>query len=301
MLSILLGPVLLQQRTVAQQEPPIIDLHLHAENGWDMGGLANLFDRLGVARAGNGPGGPDTLALSFARRLSGRFIPFAALGELAFHLQNEGTAAWSLQSQGILQYLSRLEGELASGQYKGIGEVFPNNLHTHGSWLAFRFPADSPLMRRLWAYSAKYRVPISVHLEADLTSVAEMERLLDITPQGTFIWAHTGFFADPPLLARLFQQHPDLSAELSWRDERSGNLRQQISIGGQLKPDWKDLLEQFPDRFVIGTDVSGQSLAEYEAVINYWRGVLPQLSPATAEKIAHQNAEHLLNLPSVVR
>ncbi len=130
-----------------------------------------------------------------------------------------------------------------------------------------------------------------------------MERLLEVTPQGTFIWAHTGFFAEPPLLKRLLQQHPDLFCELSWRDERpvaqGWHLPIPISEGNRLRPEWKDLLEEFPDRFVIGTDVSTPSLIEYASLIKYWRAILSQLTAETAEKFAHANAERILRLPSL--
>lgn len=62
-------------------------------------------------------------------------------------------------------------------------------------------------------------MPLSVHLEAQGASIDEMERLVDTTPQGMFIWAHTGFYAEPALLSRLLKRHADLYCELSHRDE----------------------------------------------------------------------------------
>ena len=61
---------------------------------------------------------------------------------------------------------------------------------------------------------------------------------------------------------------------------------------------WKALLEDLPDRFVIGTDVDPATLTTYAEEIGYWRGILAQLSPATAMKLGHGNAERLLKLPS---
>jgi predicted TIM-barrel fold metal-dependent hydrolase len=288
----------------AQQALPIIDLHFHPLRGWDMAALVDLFDELGVAKAGNGPGGPDEIAFSFAAKYPDRFIPFAGLGEITFHIQREGELAWTLQGPGIMGYLSKLEGELRSGAAKGIGELFPDNMNSHPDYFpGMRYPADSPLMRRLWALSAQYGVPLSVHLEARGAPIAEMERLLEVTPRGTFIWAHTGFFAEPPLLRRLLQQHPALFCELSWRDERAlaqgWRLPIPISEGNQLKTEWKDLLEEFSDRFVIGTDVSTPSPIEYARLVKYWRAILSQLTPETAEKFAHANAERILRLPSL--
>ena len=253
-----------------------------------------------MAAAGNGPAGPDGLGLGFGRNYSGRFVPFCGLGEITSLLNTERDNTWRLLGQGISNYLGRLEVGLASGQCKGIGELFPNNLSSHGNdFPGFRYPVDSPLMRRLWELSAKYLVPLSVHAEADAPTVAEMERLLDTTPMGVFIWAHTGFYAEPPLLRRLFQQHPDLFCELSWRDERRMPINRSVSLAHMLRPEWQELFESFSDRFVIGTDIDPNhpSMERYESLIGYWREILGQLSHDAAERIAHQNAEHVLRRP----
>jgi hypothetical protein len=251
-----------------------------------------------VAKAAGGPAGPDYVGLSFASRHPDRFIPFGGQGSIVGLIWREGEDIWNLQSPRIVDYLRLLEAELRWGQVRGIGEIFVNNLNSHpADFKPIRFPADSPLMRRLWAFSATYRVPVHVHAEADGPTVAEMERLLESNRQGTWLWAHTGFFIEPPALRRLFQQHPNLLCELSWRDERYGPRRIPISEDGQLRPEWKELLEEFPDRFVVGTDVGDSSLDGYSFMIAYWRGILKQLSADSAEKLAHQNAERILKLP----
>jgi hypothetical protein len=85
-------------------------------------------------------------------------------------------------------------------------------------WCSGAFGAQHPLMRRLWSMSAAYGVPLSVHMDADPASIAEMERLITSDRAGTWIWAHSGWYADPALLRRLFQAHPNLYADLSFRD-----------------------------------------------------------------------------------
>ncbi len=284
---------------LAQPAPPIIDLHFHPSTAWDAGALITLFDRIGVAAAGNGPAGPDGVGLGFGRSSPARFLPYCGLGEITYWLNTEGDRTWRLSGQGITNYLSKLEVALRSGQCKGIGELFPNNLRSHdSSFPGFRYPVDSPMMRRLWELSAKYQVPLSVHAEADAPTVAEMERLLDVTPTGVFIWAHTGFNAEPPLLRGLFAKHANLLCELSFRDERRTTLGRPISLAHLIRPEWQDLFENFSDRFVIGTDTYPLGdMRQYEFIIGYWHEILGQLSHDTAERIAHQNAEHIMRLP----
>jgi len=63
-----------------------------------------------------------------------------------------------------------------------------------------------------------------------------------------------------------------------------------------LRPDWKNLIEDYPDRFYAGIDdVTGWN--EYEEVARAIRnGLLANLSPAAAEKVAYRNAVSLFGL-----
>jgi hypothetical protein len=63
-----------------------------------------------------------------------------------------------------------------------------------------------------------------------------------------------------------------------------------------LDPAWRALIEEFPDRFMVGVD-DVHSWGEYDQVIDSIRfGLLARLSPATAEKVASQNGVRLFRL-----
>jgi predicted TIM-barrel fold metal-dependent hydrolase len=278
----------------------IIDVHFHPAPTWDLYALAKLFDELGVAAAGNGARDSDALALKFSQQHPGRFIPFGGNEPIRQFTNREGERAWTLQSAAVVEYLAQLETAVREGRYKGIGELVANSTYSRSDKAA-KYPADSPLMRRLWTLSAKYAVPLSVHLDATPDSLEQMERLLASDRAGTWIWAHTGWLpvANPLLLRRLLQAHPNLFCELSGRESIRRIYRgDPIDDDRVLKPGWKALLEDFPDRFVIGTDVDPATMAAYAEEIGYWRGILAQLSPTAAAKLAHGNAERLLKLPS---
>lgn len=303
--TVLLPCLLLLQAPLraSAQTIPIIDLHFHADQVWDLQALVKLFDELGVAAAGNGARGSDDLALKFAEQYPGRFIPFGGNEPIRGFISRGGERAYTLQDPAVVEYLGRLEAALRNGQFKGIGELVVNSAHSRSDKPA-KYPADSALMQRLWALSAGYGVPLSVHMDATSDSIAQMERLLASDRRGSWIWAHTGWSADssPALLRRLLQAHPNLFCELSGRESIRRKYRgDPIDEGGVLKPTWKALLEEFPDRFVIGTDIDPATLETYREEIGYWRGILTQLSPTTATKLAHENAERLLKLPAVAR
>jgi predicted TIM-barrel fold metal-dependent hydrolase len=260
--------------------------------------LDRLFDQLGVRAAGKGAAGADNVALAEAERHPGRIIPFSGGQTIRTLINQYGSRVWNLQVVEVEVYLVELEARLRDGSYKGIGEIHVNNFQSNiiGS-PQYRWPADAALMQRLWAMSVAYDVPLSIHMDAEAESVAQMERLLASDRRGTWLWAHTGHYADPGLLRRLLSEHPNLYCELSYRTSASpGRVTTAMDNGGTLLPAWRELLEAFPDRFVIGTDLSFPSPATYSAHMAMWRRILQQLSPETAAKLAVGNAERLVGL-----
>lgn len=276
-LSIVLCLLVLSPGPAAAQLHPLIDLHFHFDEEWDIDAFVKEMDALGVAKAGNAAffGIPDSLALDWVRRYPDRFIPFAGKSAIMDFVQSHGERAWTLQAPAVVAYLQQLEAALKAGRFKGIGEI-NNNAHPD-------FPADSPLMQRFWSLSANYRVPLNVHMDAHRRErVTEMERILASDRPGIWLWAHAGGTGPEPV-RRLLRSHPNLYVELSQRA---------FDIMGDAE--WKVLLEEYSDRFVLGSDA--RNLQYFVLVIGRWRKVLEQLSPETASKLAHQNAERLLNL-----
>ena len=64
-----------------------------------------------------------------------------------------------------------------------------------------------------------------------------------------------------------------------------------------LFPEVKSLYEDFPDRFMVGTDVAhAPAMRFYEGRIKRFRELLEQLSPLARAKIAEQNAIRIYKL-----
>ena len=62
-----------------------------------------------------------------------------------------------------------------------------------------------------------------------------------------------------------------------------------------IHQNWRDLIESYADRFLIGTDASSKS-SFIEAIQVVRAGLLSNLKPETARKIAWENAAHLFIL-----
>jgi len=175
-------------------------------------------------------------------------------------------------------------------------------------------PADSPLMLLLADIAAEHNVPIDLHMEAlpqDIPTPAEMkapnpsmlhgniaafERLLAHNRSTKMIWAHAGSdnvgFRTPELMRGMLQRNSNLYLEIKYDPGFPG--KDPPIADGKLKPEWLKLYQEFPDRFLIGSDqhfdppaTVALSRAQQNALL------LDQLPAGIRQKIAVDNATRL--------
>jgi Tat protein secretion system quality control protein TatD with DNase activity len=271
---------------VLAQNVPFIDAHVHLN---DPAMQLELMDRHGATHAVVFWGGrSDNASVLAEARKQPRLIPFASISP-------ERTAyrpAWQANDPALLH---ELEAMVATGQYKGIGEI--NAVHFPSTGFAETdFAPTAPMMQGLFALAQKFRVPLLLHIE--ITRMEELSSMLEQHREVQVIWAHGGY--TPLFLARrMLERHPNLTYELSartWpRHPRSPDYTL-LRDGSAVWPEWLALIESMPTRFVVGSDASHRSQAmdgmKYESVQN----LLRQLSHATRERVARENLLRLLRL-----
>ena len=125
-----------------------------------------------------------------------------------------------------------------------------------------------------------------------------VEELLRTYPKVTVIWAHGGY--TPYYIAkRMIADHPNLIYELSartWKNHPRSPDYTILQDSVEVWPRWLQLIEENPDRFVVGTDASLHDLGRERLKIESVRSFLLQLSEETREMVAHGNIETLLGL-----
>jgi predicted TIM-barrel fold metal-dependent hydrolase len=129
-------------------------------------------------------------------------------------------------------------------------------------------------------------------------NIAAFERLLAHNPRARIIWAHAGWdntgYRTPALCRRLLQAHPNLYMDVKIDPLKPGkNSPLANGASGPIKPDWLDLFQDFPDRFVVGTD---QHYPEPLPGPQRWEAaviLLNQLPADLRQKIGMQNAARL--------
>ena len=202
--------------------------------------------------------------------------------------------------------------ELLHDGVAGYGEMAAE--HFQGATPYQSAPPDHPLFLLLADIAAEHSVPIDLHMEAVpqtiplptplksppnppqlRANITAFERLLAHNPRARIIWAHAGFditgYRTPELCRRLLQAHPNLYMDVKIDPVKPGkNSPLADGASGAIKPEWLKLFEDFPDRFVVGTD---QHYPEPPTGPQRWEPVvllLNQLPTDLRQKIGMENA-----------
>lgn len=184
--------------------------------------------------------------------------------------------------------------------WQGIGEVFLR----HDDLTALTYGdvprATSNAFSRLLDLAAARDLPVLVHSDIgpawleQPAFLAEVEVAIQAHPKTRIIWAHAGISRriiipnHTDILHRMLAQYPNLTIDLSWVI-----FEQEIAPGGTLDRKWASLIEEYPNRFVIGSDTVG-FFDQYKPTLQRYYVLLDALKPSTARKVAHDNFLALL-------
>ncbi len=306
---------------------PFIDVHTHPDPANPEGSVEAALRALQPENAARIIFMPPPFTLNDAARYDAELLLPAAKK----HLQQLAVMGGGGSLNPILQqsvrtgdvgpdvrskFKQRAEELLAEGVV-GFGEITVE--HFQAATPYQYVPPNHPLMLLLADIAAEHGVPIDLHMEAvpeamplpaPLKSppnpaqlpanIEPFERLLAHNPRARIIWAHAGAdytgYRTPDLCRRLLRAHPNLYMEIKIDPEKPGkNSLLTSGASGQLKPEWLKLLQDFPDRFVVGTD---QHYPEPKAELQRWQAVvllLNQLPPDLRQKIGTENANRLFS------
>lgn len=201
--------------------------------------------------------------------------------------------------------------------WQGIGEIFTRHddlsMITEGE----KPRADHEALLKVYQLAAEYDLPVLLH--SNLTSkknkswlyLDELKNALESAPNTRFILAHAGTSGTLHrwqthenlhiLLGRLLQQYPNLWIDLSWSvldpyiiEMKTPEIKVEIKKTQRgVNTDWIKLIEQYPERFMIGSDVVGRYKSQGEHMRNFSR-LFKVLKPTTAKAVARDNFLNLL-------
>jgi len=191
--------------------------------------------------------------------------------------------------------------DLNPGLWQGIGEVFTRHDDLTALTSGDTPRANNEAMTRIYHLAAENDLPVMLH--SNITSkreknplyLAEVEEPLRNHPHTRFIWAHAGTSAEIhrhqtrldfllPTLTRMLEAYPNLFVDLSWSMLTPYLLDEQ----GKPRGEWLKLVERFPERFMLGSDVVGR----FNKLGKEMRGFDPFLDALpedVARKVARDN------------
>lgn len=176
------------------------------------------------------------------------------------------TAGWT-NDPTIIDYV---EGRLKTYKYRALGEF-----HAYGADI------DKPVVQRMIALARQYKLLLHAHSDADA-----IDRIFKTDPDAVVLWAHSGFDR-PERVREMLRKHPRLWSDLAYRTDQAS--------GGVVAPEWRAAFDEFPDRFMVGTDTFAPERWYYIGEhANFSRRWLASLPKDLAERIGYRNAETML-------
>lgn len=285
-------------------ELPIIDVHSHITPSVSPQSIAKRLNKnnikwfsMGVKGASFGG---EKIREKYSRKLQGRYIALGGQSDLNAIYRKYGIeAAESAERDDFKIIVTQLDDDFENGKIKGIGEIFANNRKSSKNPDQRRkMRIDCPSIKTLYSLSSKHNGFLTLHMHWDTDSVEQLKNLIRTNPQGHIILAHAGVDATPSDLRNFFKAYPNVNCDLSARHKpklASKFMEREIFNAKGIHPEWKELMEEFPDRFMVGTDVDDN--AKYNKAIKIIRkGLLAHLSNSTAQKVAYQNAERIFDI-----
>jgi len=190
--------------------------------------------------------------------------------------------------------------EMYPGLWVGIGEVFFRHDDLTRMTYGRNPTANCASMEPVYEYAAEKNLPVWIHsdigdpISNKATFLYEMEEAVKDHPKTKMVWCHIGNTRGvnvkglSEITIRLLKAYPNLYYDISWVV-----FEQIIAPEGKPDPEWVAIFEQFPTRFMVGTDKIG-GFSDYVQTIRKYDVLLDALTPGTAKKLASENMFELL-------
>lgn len=288
------------------QEVPIADVHRHVQKWVSPDLLKQQMERNNVKWSGavGAPFGPfDTTP--YSKLLKNNYIP--TTGQVALSEIFGAHGAAGLTDINLRTYQDLIAGAdklFSSGQVKGFGELILNNKQSNPS-VSFRrkVKIDSPPIEAMFAIADKYQGFIQIHSEDDPDSIEELKLLASKYSNTSIILSHCLFTSDVSIARNLLANSNNVYCEMSARSKShfanpdSERAKQRIIYTeNSLKPEWAKLIEDFPTRFMVGTDTYNQWINFEKNIEEIRGGLLSGLKPSTIDLVAYKNAVRVMRL-----
>jgi len=253
-----------------------------------------------------------------------RFAALGGGGTLNVMIQQavkEGRVTAALQKE-----FDARAAELVRKKAVGFGEMTTEHFSMSEDHPYETAPPDHPLFLRLADWAGHTGLPIDLHMEAIPEEMAmpsrfqsannprvlkpnidAFGRLLAHNRKAKIIWVHLGWGNTGKrtvgLTRRLLGENPNLYMSIriasGMQARKVATPTFPLDRDGRLKQEWLALFEEFPERFVIGSDEIIKPANNHPSAgsIRSTVGLLEQLPSKLKAQIGHENAYRLYEFP----
>jgi predicted TIM-barrel fold metal-dependent hydrolase len=281
---------------------PIIDVEYHHGGKIENVRFFESMDKNGVALVWLGPnerfGSEESLRMN--EQYPDRFVPTTVHGDGPLWHGTDKT------------FLEKLAGDARSGKYFAMGEFEARHYPGSHNSRDVHLPVDSFAMETVFQLSSETGLPFLLHHEAEDALLPELDHMLTKYPRSKVIWCHAGRNRNPKTWTKFnkvdgirdyLKKYPNLYFDLVQSPPRSkyhwtgyvDAIMYNTDRAVFLDIEWQKLFEEFPERFVIGSDVNTGRFQNYDRVFENFRNIVfKALKKDTAERFAFKNAWKLM-------
>ena len=299
LLSFLFAPT----QALTAKEIPIIDAHSQVDHQTDLEKVIKLMNSAGVSKtilSGRGKIDQDEI-VSLAKEHPTKIIP-AVRTKGGSYVKNKS------------QYFMSLKSQSNSNNFSAMAEVLLFHASKGASVPKIVVEPDDRRVEAALKVCLQHNWPFIAHIEfAAIGSkqqdfMDKFEEILLRNPKHPFALTHMGQL-NVDEVKRLIEKHSNIyfitshanPIYLSGNDGKNANypwvnMFDNKAEGYELKNEWKTLIVQYPDRFILGIDIvrSYQWRSDfYVDQVKLWKHELSKLPDDVAHKLAHINAELL--------
>ena len=227
----------------------------------------------------------------------------------------------SVEEKLLLRFDKRAKEIISLGAI-GFGEMTAEHVSRRTGHPYLSAPADHPLFLRLSDIAASFDVPIDLHMEAvprDMiipkklrfspnpnklnANLLGLKTLLSHNKKTKIIWSHCGWgnlgTRKPKLMRELLSSYSNLYMSIKLNKSGVKSISPVKNNGRKIRSDWLSLFADFPNRFMIGTDVKPSSRGihkQSDKISTRTSNFLNSLPKNLAKKFAVENAKRIFKL-----
>ena len=194
------------------------------------------------------------------------------------------------------------------GVFSGIGEFSVHKEFVSAKVAGHTASLLNPALDRILTFAGESGLVVIIHNDINTVRPApgrpanfdHLKRVFRSHRDVSIIWAHTGLgrFVKPTadhvnLLREVLagDEYAHVNFDISWDEVAKWVVADEASLNA-----WVTLLQQYPDRFLFGSDaVASRSQADYLKAFDAYQKLWDRLDAATARKVKAQNFERLFD------